>query len=563
MATTDTSICNICGRTVVGSGSTIGQDANFIGFVTRKDKDTGVNLLAKIVTPNKKRSVLKLVRVKVKANGLDDYSCCVIDHAAMKKIIEDSQDLDAVTESFQFLYNGEHGTNINYTIEKADENSKIEEYLGEDGTIIGRPKYSPTGAADAVGYIRVTVTKNQAEVSSRIMVRIKGMTADEVLNSDKVYNKTSGSLSEFLWNKIKGQNDTYTNGGYKSIASKLEFNNAKNIYVEEISETPITCTWSIDMDEVGEYMKNYASSFPNSNLTMYALPGGSGSRICIDPGNPDYGNIVLPTYQDCVTAFANNQWAELIFTEGNETHDRSLRLGKTDGSTSARLRLRATLTLGDAHPLNVTYLCATTSKCLSNSEVAEFIKSIMQIKINDTAISLISDSAPTAAIEIPVPDMSSSSVSVTPYTISIFGNGHYTNLADSQYDTLRLSRNSLANAVYFKGSPAFYHLNASGACDTTKEYDAASSLFNDSLLKPSEKVDDKPYDDWRISTIGKGVSTSGAKTGFYKADEILDKYADLQSFGIRFRIEIQTMSSEDKDVYVLTFEKAFVLKRLP
>ena len=36
---------------------------SFKGIVTRKDEDTGVNLLAKIVTPNKKRSTKKIFAV--------------------------------------------------------------------------------------------------------------------------------------------------------------------------------------------------------------------------------------------------------------------------------------------------------------------------------------------------------------------------------------------------------------------------------------------------------------------------------------------------------------------
>lgn len=538
----------------------LNQDANFIGFVTRKDKDTGVNLLAKIVTPNKKRSLLKLVRVKVKANALDDYSCCVIDHAAMKKIIEDSQDLEAVSESFQFLYNGEHGTSISYSIEPSDSDSRITDFLSEDGTLSGRPKYSPTGAADAVGYIRVTVTKNDAEVSSRIMVHIKGMSADEVLNSDKVYSKTSGSLSEFLWNKIKGQNESHANTGYQSIMHQLEFNNAKSIYVNEVSDTPISCVWSIDLDEVGDYMKNNPTKFPNSDLSMYTLPAGSGSRICIDPEDADYGKVILPTYKDCASAFTNNQWAQLMpISGGNEVRNRNFRIGKYDSTaTNARLKLRATLTLGDAKPINVVYNCATVSKYMSNSEVVQFIKDIMQIKINDNFI-------PTGGspVEIPVPDMSVASGSVTEYKISIFGNGHFTNLSATQYEQLRLEPTTLTNAVALKGNPALYKLEADGTISTTQEYDVASTLFSGGLFQSSQADNSSPYDDWRVCTIDKGNSVTGSKTGFYKADEILDKYADYESFGLRFRIEVQRMSDEDLDVQVIQFEKQFTLKRLP
>lgn len=527
------------------------SDANFIGFVTRKDKDTGVNLLAKIVTPNKRLSTLKLVRVKVKANALDDYSCCVIDHATMKKIIDDSQDLTAVSESFQFLYNGEHGTNIEYAIENSDSASPLTDYLSDDGTITGRPKYSPSGSADATGYIRITVTKNDAEVSSRIMVTVKGMTADEVLNSDKVYSKTSGSLSEFLWNKIKGQNENHTNRGFEAIMHQLDFNNAKSIYVDDISDTPISCAWVVEYDEVGDYMKNNPTKFPNSDLSMYTLANGSGSRICMDADSENYGKVILPTYKDCVSAFTNNKWAALMpITPGNEVRNRNFRIGKYDSSaTTARLKLRVTLSLGEATPLNVVYNCATVSDYMTNKEVADFIKDVMQIKVNGNLMS-----ADGRQIDIIVPQPAQLA-SVTPYTIAIFGNGHFTNLSATQYEQLCLESTTLANAVALRGSPSMRKTDSSG------DYEASSSLFCDGLFKPTELDGTNPYDDWRVSTIGVGNSASGAKTGFYKADEILDNYADLESFTLKFTIEIQRMSEKDGDVQVIPFENTFTLKR--
>ncbi len=541
------------------------QNVGFIGFVTRKDKDTGVNLLAKIVTPNKKRALNKLVRVKVKANALDDYSCCVIDHAAMKKIIESSQDLENVNESFQFLYNGEHGTSINYSIEKLDDSSTINKYLSEDGTLNGRPKYSTSGAADAVGYIRITVTKNDAEVSSRIMVRIKGMNADEVLHSEKIYNEYKSSLDEFLWDRIAvyegSENDLYANKGYLNISSQLLFTNAATINVPDLSEVPITCEWSVDLDEVGEYMKSSSENFPG----LYQLKTGGGSRICIDKDSPDYGKVYQPSYKTaCDILTTGNRYATLMDIGETEARGRRFRIGKGGpDAVNGRLRLRAKLMLGDADPVEVTYMCATTSKTMNSEEVSNFVKGIMQIGLNDNWTATGSE-----PINILVPDMKTNSEAAVTQVISVFGNGHYKALTPAQYEELKLGNLTLSNVVGMNANPSIYKATTSGGkvtISTTEPYGYISRLFSPtSFVSTDGNYEGQTVLDYnRNLTIPVGAPGAGGgnSTGMYAASDILDKAGDGIAFGIRFKVEVQALGTGEK-AYTLEFEQAFILSRL-
>ncbi len=541
-------------------------NVGFIGFVTRKDKDTGVNLLAKIVTPNKKRALNKLVRVKVKANALDDYSCCVIDHATMKKNIESSQDLESISESFQFLYNGEHGTSISYTIEKLDDSSKINKYLSDDGTLNGRPKYNVGGTADAVGYIRITVTKNDAEVSSRIMVRIKGMNANEVLHSEKVYNEYKSSLDEFLWDRIAiydgSENDLYANKGYLNICSPLLFTNASSIDVSDLSEVPIQCEWIVDLDEVGEYMKSASESFPG----LYQLATGSGSRICMDTTSENYGKIYQPSYKTaCDILTTGNRYATLMDIGETEARGRRFRIGRGGPeAVNGRLRLRAKLTLGDADPVEVTYMCATTSKTMNSEEVSNFVKGIMQIGLNDVWTSV----GPTP-INILVPDMNSNPESAVAQTISVFGNEHYKALEDAQYEQLKLGRLTLSNVVGMNANPSVYKATqGSGGkitISTTEPYSYISRLFSPTTFVQSETTYEgmQILDYNRNLTIPVGIPGSGGgnSTGMYAASDILNKAGDGVAFGVRFKVEVQSISVGDKS-YTLEFEQPFILTRL-
>ena len=139
---------------------------SFVGLVTRKDKPTGVSLMAKIVTANKKKSAKKVFKVSVKANALDDFTCCVLDHStAVDKI--NAQEVTKIAGDVSLTYSGIHDTSISYRIIDIGV-PFLSTYLGEDGKILSRPIY---GLGDANGYIEITVTKpGQEPITSNMKV---------------------------------------------------------------------------------------------------------------------------------------------------------------------------------------------------------------------------------------------------------------------------------------------------------------------------------------------------------------------------------------------------------
>lgn len=539
------------------------SQVGFIGFVTRKDKDTGVTLRAKIVTPNKKLATVKDFRVKVKANALDDYSCCVIDHATMKKIIENTQDLESLSESFQFLYNGEHGTTISYSIQGKGDDDSIKNYLSDDGTLAGRPKYSSNGSSDASGLIVLTVKKGDAKVESRIMVTVKGMSADEVLNSDKIYNKTSGSLEAYLWDNIKGKNKGYSAKGYQAIGDKLEFNNTKEIIVAELSDTPITCTWTVVNDEIGSFMKNNDAKFPD----IFQDPDTkAGMRICMDSSDPNYGCIYRPPYKTCIDELVGSGYAELMASAtGNDARDRCFRIGLTDpGAGKGRLELKCTMRLGDA-TLERSYFCATKSKFMTNSELMTYIKEIMRFKLDcsDSGSGGTLCAFDNNAIKIIVPDMNTAAGGATKRTIAVYGNGYYSTIGEVQRLPLMLGPNTLNGIVSFTIAPAVVKATDNGGGNFTMDENTpyeVEALFSNMDFDVVNKSDGAEADDmYRLLTIP--VGTKASNNGLWMADNILDNNTTNKAFGITFQIEIPALSTDDKDSVIGEFRKIFYLAR--
>ena len=151
---------------------------------------------------------------------MSDYECCVLDQASIRNKLNNQQDLTAVKEDINFVYNGEHGTRVEYQIENAGD-PKITDCIGEDGKIISRPKY---GKSDANGYIVMTVKKGIESITTKIRVIIKQTFGQEVL-----YNQNITEPS--LWNAIRGKNAQWTNdstSGHKNIFYNLNFINSSN-----------------------------------------------------------------------------------------------------------------------------------------------------------------------------------------------------------------------------------------------------------------------------------------------------------------------------------------------
>lgn len=309
---------------------------SFIGLVTRKEKDTGVNLMAKIVSPNKKKSATKVFKVKVKANALDDFSCCVIDHATIKDKIDSSQDMSTLVDDISLSYNGVNGTTISYRIIDVTE-PLLSTYLGEDGKVNGRPKY---GEGDAKGFIEITVSKNEESVSSRIPAVVKSVSAEEVLN-DASFTQAA------LWASIRGTNDPYQQGnewsGHNNIANTLNFIKSKS--VDALSSQPVTISWAVKDDTLTYASLNNVYTEARIDVTTGAVTRSDYKDACklID---------VVPGVTVKVVGSDASSWQNRVRIGG--------------------ITLTATLTLGEATK-NVVFNCATVSKYLTNKEVMDVV----------------------------------------------------------------------------------------------------------------------------------------------------------------------------------------------
>ena len=349
----------------------------FVGLVTRKDKPTGVSLMAKVVTENKKKSAEKVFKVSVKASGLDDFSCCVLDHATVVDKINSSQDMSQLVDDMSLIYSGVNGTTISYRIIDIDE-PKLSTYLGEDGKIHGRPKY---GEGNAMGYIEITVAKGEAKLTSRIQAFVKAITPEEVL-SDSTFSQAS------MWSLIKGGNDSYQQGnewsGHNNIVKPLTLIKTKSI--DSLSTKAVNITWSVSDETLG------------SAGDIYSEP-----RI-----NVETGSVFRPSYKDACSLIdaVSGVNIKVIGSNSNALQNR-VRIGG--------IILTAALNLGDITK-NVVFNCSTISKYITNQEIMDVVLSNIYILSSDGA-------------QIPYKEVSDSNFHSIPaptgggeYTLRAFGN---------------------------------------------------------------------------------------------------------------------------------------------
>lgn len=318
---------------------------SFIGIVTRKEKDTGVTLEAKIVTPNKKKAARQKFKVRVKKTGLTDYECCVLDQSTVRNKLNTQQDLSSIKNDINFVFNGENGTTIEYVIEDTGV-PKLTEFLGADGKIISRPKY---GQNDASGYIVMTVKKGVEAITTKIRITIKQTMGQEVLSSAAIKDSS-------LWNAIKGKNAPWSNNesssGHKNIfydlnliTSSDQLLPADRITINSLTDNPIQISWTI------------TDTATNSVITT--------QRISTE------GKIFTPGYQEACSLL--NTSVDAVLTGANQ-YSKRIRIGG--------LILKATLTLGE-NTKTITFNCSTCSKYITNKEVIGFAQSKTDIVIGN------------------------------------------------------------------------------------------------------------------------------------------------------------------------------------
>lgn len=312
----------------------------FIGLVTQKDKPTGVTLMAKIVTANKKKSAKKMFKVSVKPNALDDLSCCVIDHGTAIDKINSSCDTNRIIDNITLSYSGINGTTISYSIVDVGA-PLLSKYLGEDGKLIKRPLY---GEGNAEGYLEITVSKGNESVSSRIRMTVQSITELEVL-ADPVFSTSS------IWTSIRGGNTMYDykQGIYTSL------NLIKSKSVPEKSKEAVSISWDVE-----------DATLPYSG-SLYTEP-----RVDVSTGE-----LFRPTYKDACSLVGTipNIAVEVVGSENTSTQNR-VRIGG--------LKLIAHLTLGEVTQ-TVSLDCSTISKYLTNKEVLDVVLANIYVSTQEDA----------------------------------------------------------------------------------------------------------------------------------------------------------------------------------
>ena len=308
----------------------------FKGIVTRKDKDTGVTLLAKIVTENKKKSVKQQYKVRIMANGLSDSEACSRDLVDKKNDFMSKNVYDLI-QDLNFSPNGKYGTSIKYEIIDDEEESPLSDYLSDNGVVMGSPIF---GNKDASGRIQITVTKGNATISGYVAVTIKAFTAD------RIFNDSSLVSSDLLWKIITSDPKYFLKNNKINLIKTWEpWAGMPN----KPSKTPIKIEWTIE-DKL------------STQLGGPRITSTEGPQVIT---NPDYTKLMKFKTDGTAYSLGVTIQDTPIISSGSE-YAKQL---KFDGLT-----LKASLSLGEKKIDLPAYSITTLSKELDNIEVMNELK---------------------------------------------------------------------------------------------------------------------------------------------------------------------------------------------
>lgn len=200
---------------------------SFKGIITRGEYDRGIDLSAKVVSPNKKYSSKQTIPVTIKANALTDREKCLLalnEHkAAILSLGDDLNDIsyditDKLIESDSFGYK----TNTVYAI-----SSPLSNYITNAGMITAYPKY---GGSDVSGTIAITTSLNGISMTTHVPLTIKALSASDVLNDSR--------LSEAnLWTLISNSQPI------NAVQRALDL--ISTYTMSDVSDTAVSITWSV------------------------------------------------------------------------------------------------------------------------------------------------------------------------------------------------------------------------------------------------------------------------------------------------------------------------------
>lgn len=357
---------------------------SFIGFVTRKDVQTGVTLRAKIVTPSGKKYGSQEFKVMVKATGLSDMTSCILDlNTTMATLTE--KGITTITQNITSAMpsSGEHATSISYEFENIGA-QKITDYISVDGVIIKRPKY---GEEAVIGKLVITVSKGKDSVDSKMDIVVIPYSIEEIYTS---------ALAFVTWNVIRGNNAVESNdsaSGLRNVMNSL--NLISKIPASSIAGTAVdlTVTWT-----VVDTLQSYAEQ--NSLYT--------GKRI-----DETTGAVTRPDYTKAYN----------IFQSVGESYGMALVQGSVPMIRMGGVTLTATIGLA-SETLKVTkqFQLSTLSKYLTNAEVAQWLTSNIKAVLDD-GTSYLQMSTASNTIAITELDDQSIRVITTPKSATGFGSG--------------------------------------------------------------------------------------------------------------------------------------------
>lgn len=310
---------------------------SFKGIVTRKDKETGVDLLAKIVTENKKKSTKKTYKVRVASNGLSDTECC--SRAVIIKKEEVSKagpgGAEDLTVSINLNALGAFGTTLTYKIVNDNGECPLTDYLSINGTLLGSPVF---GSGDATGRLYITASKGEASITAVVSVTVKAYTAEAILYDESMVSKTA------FWRAM-----TSTNPQYMLANDKLNFVatwEPWGITGPRPSNQPITVTYVVE-----------------DRLSTYGI-----TRIA--DNTPGQKEAVRPPYSKLLEL----QGASPSFRVENY-QDPNMAGSTSKGLQCNGLIVRATLALGETS-IVFEYDISTRSAVLTNEEVIKAIEAL-------------------------------------------------------------------------------------------------------------------------------------------------------------------------------------------
>ena len=407
---------------------------SFVGIVTRKEEDTGVDLEAKIVTANKKKSTKQRFTVRVKANALDDYTRCMLDNATAKNKILTMNDTNAIITDItaSMMYSGEYDTKTSYKIQNQKE-PLLSDYLSDNGVVLGRPKL---GMEDAIGTLEITTKRGDASVTSRITVVVKQMTAYEVLEREELNQNE-------IWNTwVRGSNAPISaseeNSGTMNILYKL--NLIESIPVTEVADVPATLTWEV-----------VDSTLPFSSAAY------TDKRIDAS------GNVTRPDYSTACTLNTAMPDMCVFRQEGSSSGT-----GRNLYYRIKGLTLTCKISINEVTK-TYSYNCATLSKYLTNKELADKVVEQIALIKEGSMYDLIK--YPASASTLQTLDIPNATVQ---YVLKAFRNG--VNMSIPEY--------GLTNGV-----DGIDITNTVKAVDGVSAYAKATSVFGGDFFKLDENFD--------------------------------------------------------------------------